>query len=138
MPAEYQQGGVVEVHRSTTGAVDSWTRVNGDVTRVENLPVTPIEQEHTAGNYQTGETGNPTIYLNDHQDKATLKGLRRTRTYFALVFEDGTIRRTPKPVFPKSWDVPKAKVDEGDAELALSWNHSSNDEMLEVIAALTT
>ncbi len=137
MAAEYRTGGVEEIHYSDDGTVDSWTQASGTITRAENLPPTSIEQEHTTGNYQSGENGAPTIYLNDFEDYATVKALNRVKKYVALVFKDGVILKTTDPVFMKALLVPKAKRNEGDAEWSISWNEDG-DTAFTKIAALTS
>lgn len=137
---DFRTGGLAEVHHSPDGVAGNWTKIAGDVTRADSLPAEAITQEHTSGDYQSGDTHAPTIYFNDHTDYDTLRGkavgANRAKTYFALVFKDGTILKTKQPVYPKCVLVPKAQRSEGDSEWSLSWNES-DDEMLEKIASLT-
>lgn len=133
---DFRPGGVKAVHHSNVGTTGNWTLIAGDVTRVDGLPPEAINQEHTSGDYQSGETTSPTFYFNDHDDYSTLKGLNRTRTFFAIEFYDGTILKTKQAVYPKCWLVPKAQRSEGDSEWAVSWNESL-DEAFEKIASLT-
>lgn len=134
-------GGVKAVHHSNDGETDSWTEIEGDVTRVDGLEPEPINQEHTSGDYQSGDTSAPTFYFNDHADYDTLRdkavGSNRERTYFAIEFFDGRILKTKQAPYPKCWLVPKPQRSEGDSEWALSWNESA-DEMFEEISSLTS
>lgn len=133
---EFRKGGVKAVHHSSNGTTGNWTAIAGDVTRAEGLPPTSIDQEHTSGNYQSGENSTPTFYFVDHDDYSTLKALNRTRTFFAIEFFDGTILKTKIAVYPKANLAPKPTRGEGDSEWSLSWNHDS-DETFEKIASLT-
>lgn len=135
MPEELRTGGLTEVHHSATGLVGSWTKINGDVTRSENLQAEQISQVHSTGDYQSGDSLNPTVYFNDHQDYATLRGFKRTKKFVALVFADGTILKSKVAVYLKCWLVPKPARSEGDSEFALSFNEQA-DEMYEKIASL--
>lgn len=136
----FNTGGVKAVHESDDGTVGSWTQITGDVTRVDGLEVEPINQEHTAGDYQSGDSHNPTFYFNDDTDysstRADAVGANRTKKFYAIEFFDGRILKTKVAVYPKVMQVPKAQRSEGDSEWGLSWNHQA-DEMLEDIASLT-
>lgn len=134
---ETRPGGVKAVHYSADDA--AYTQIAGDVTTVDGLPPEAISQEHTAGDYQSGETSSATINFNDHTDYDTLRGLAvgagREKQYVAFEFYDGTILKTSVPVYIKCWLVPKGVRSDGDSEWALSWNHSA-DTMLEKVASL--
>lgn len=136
----FNTGGVKAVHYSNDGTTGSWTQISGDVTRVDGLEVEPINQEHTAGDYQSGDSHNPTFYFNDDSDYSTVRGFAvgasRAKKYIAIEFFDGRILKTKVGVYLKVMQVPKAQRSEGDSEWGLSYNHQA-DEMLEDIASLT-
>lgn len=134
---DIRTGGLEAVHHSADDTAGSYTELPGDVTRADSLPAEAITQEHTSGDYQSGDTHAPTIYFNDHDGYSTMRnlavGANRAKTYFILEFKDGTLLKTKVPVYPKVTLQPKPQRSEGDSEWALSWNES-DDEILEKIA----
>lgn len=121
MPADYKPAGLKAVHYSDNDALDSYTKINGEVVEAEGLPETGIDQETTNSSYQSGVSINPTIRYSDHQDKATLKALNRTPKFVALEFYDGTFLKTPEAVYLKVLDVPKPRRADGDSLWQLSY-----------------
>ena len=137
MPADYKPAGLKAVHYSDAAAIDTWTKINGEVVEAENLPETGIDQETTNSSYQSGVSVNPTIRYADHQDKATIKALNRTPKYFALEYYDGTIQRTEAAVYPKVLNVAKPRRADGDSLWQLSFVLDSDAGYVDV-ASLTS
>lgn len=136
---DIRTGGLVAVHHSADDSAGSYNELPGEVTRADNLPAEAVTQEHTSGDYQSGDTHAPEIFFNDHDGYTTMRNLavgsNRAKTYFILEFKDGTLLKTKTPVYPKARLVPKPQRSEGDSEWALSWNES-DDEMLTKIASM--
>lgn len=138
--ADVRPGGVKAVHYSTTGAGGSWTQINGEIESVDGMGPEVIEQAHTSGNYQSGETSAPSFLFLDFTDYDTLRALAvggsRAKRFFAVEYFDGTIYKTSVAVYPKVVLTPKGARDEGDSGWTLSWNHSA-DTMLTKISSLS-
>lgn len=136
---DFRTGGLEKVHYSADDTAGSYTAIAGEITRADSLPTEAITQEHTSGDYQSGDTHSPTIYFNDHTDFETIRGMavgaNRAKTYFILEMKDGTLLKVSEPVYPKAWLEPKPSRSDGDSEWALGWNESA-DVMLEKIANL--
>lgn len=132
MATDFKPAGLKAVHRSATGAGGAWTKITGDVIEAENLPETGIDQETTNSSYQSGVSIAPTIRFSDHTDKATVKALNRTRTFFALEYFDGTIHKTTEAVYPKVLNVPKPRRADGDSLWQLSFALDSDAGYTEI------
>lgn len=109
-------GGLVFVAYSTNGG-STWLRLAGRILAAEGLSVEAIKQEHTSGEYQSGDKFNPKITLGSFANYDVMRnfavGANRTAVRWAFQYPDGRWT-TSEDLFPIVTPMGKSKRSEGD------------------------
>ncbi len=134
--------GLKEVHRSTTGAVDSWTKIAEDIKiSSTNLPPSEILNELSNSKSQSGSEWEPELHIADYSDKDNCEdlavGANRAKVFIALVMDDGQIYATREACYIRVLPSMEADRRSGDSHWILKWDLAAT-QPIEEIAALTS
>ncbi len=134
--------GIASVHRSTTGAVDSWTKI-GDEPKISSGNFAPAEilNELATTKSQSGSEWEPELHVSEFTDydncEALAVGAGRAKVFIALVMTDGTIYATRESSFIRVVPDFTANRRDGDSHWILKWD-LAHTQPIEVLAALTS
>lgn len=115
MPLVTRPGGLLFVAYSSDGT--TWLKVDGTPTNPQNLSPTPIKNTLTNGEYQSGQSLNPSVEFFDWTDYSALEtlavGASRDSRYWAFQYESG-YWKTSSLAYPMVNPMMKANRGDGD------------------------